>query len=142
MYSQAATPNKTAEDTVLSAFHILNQFDILIGSVINAAVGDPTPEITEWTSVTDLKNLSWYFRTFQDQSIRMVDLKEAIAAAKGEIGVIEMEQTEQPIANVSANVTQRPGCDLQAESRPQAPGSSHVGRKSLTWASGGNSRGP
>ncbi len=105
MFSQAATPNKTAEDAVLSAFHILNQFDIPKGSVINAAVGAPTPEITEWTSVTDLENLRWYFRTFQDQSIRMVDLKEAIAAAKGEIGVIEMEQTEQPIANVSANVT-------------------------------------
>ncbi|MFO7478872.1 MAG: choloylglycine hydrolase family protein [Methyloceanibacter sp.] len=105
MFSQAATPNKTAEDAVLSAFHILNQFDIPKGSVINAAVGAPTPEITEWTSVTDLENLRWYFRTFQDQSIRVVDLKEAIVAAKGEIGVIEMEQTEQPIANVSANVT-------------------------------------
>ena len=34
----------------------------------------------------------------------MVDLKEAVAAAKGEIGVIEMEKTEHLIANVSANV--------------------------------------
>lgn len=105
MFSQAATPNATAHDAVLSAFHILNQFDIPKGSVINAAVGEPTPEITEWTSVNDLKNLRWYFRTFEDQSIRMVDLKEAVAAAKGHIVTIPMEQTEQPIANVSANVT-------------------------------------
>jgi choloylglycine hydrolase len=105
MFSQAATPNATAHDAMLSAFHILNQFDIPKGSVINAAVGDPTPEITEWTSVNDLKNLRWYFRTFADQSIRMVDLKEAVAAAKGEIVTIPMEQSEQPIANVSANVT-------------------------------------
>jgi choloylglycine hydrolase len=105
MFSQAATPNETAEDAVLSAFHILNQFDIPKGSVINAAVGDPTPEITEWTSVNDLKNLRWYFRTFADQSIRMVDLKEAVAAAKGKIVTIPMEQSKQPIANVSADVS-------------------------------------
>jgi choloylglycine hydrolase len=105
MFSQAATPNKTAEDAVLSAFHILNQFDIPKGSVMNAAVGEPTPETTEWTSVNDLKNLRWYFRTHDDQSIRMVDLKEAIAAAKREVGMIEMEKTEQPIASVSANVS-------------------------------------
>jgi choloylglycine hydrolase len=56
MFSQAAPPSKTADDAVLSAFHILNQFDIPKGSVVNAAVGEPTPEITEWTSVADLKN--------------------------------------------------------------------------------------
>ncbi len=105
MFSQAATSNKTAQDAVLSVFHILNQFDIPKGSVVNSAVGEPTPEITEWTSVNDLKNLRWYFRTFTDQSIRMVDLQEAIAATKGEIAVIDMEQTKQPIANVSAEIT-------------------------------------
>jgi choloylglycine hydrolase len=104
MFSQAAVPNQTAEDAVLAAFHILNQFDIPKGSVINAAVGEPTPEITEWTSVADLKNLRWYFRTAVDQSIRMVDLKEAVAAAKGEIATIDMETSTQPIENVSANV--------------------------------------
>jgi choloylglycine hydrolase len=102
MFSQAAVPNQTAEDAVLAAFHILNQFDIPKGSVINAAVGEPTPEITEWTSVADLKNLRWYFRTAVDQSIRMVDLKEAFAAAKGEISTIDMETSTQPIENVSA----------------------------------------
>jgi choloylglycine hydrolase len=101
IFSQAATPNANAEDAVFSAFHILNQFDIPKGSVINGSVGQPTPEITEWTSVNDLKNLRWYFRTFQDESIRMVDLKEAIKAANGEIRTIEMEKSTQPVANVS-----------------------------------------
>ena len=105
-FSQAAAPNKTAEDTVFAAFHILNQFDIPKGSVMNSAVGEPAAEITEWTSVADLKNLRWYFRTHEDQSIRMVDLKEALAAAKGEIATIEMEETRQPYANVSASVKQ------------------------------------
>lgn len=104
MFSQAATPNADAEDAVFSAFHILNQFDIPKGSVINASVGGAQPEITEWTSVNDLENLRWYFRTFQDQSIRMVDLKEAMKAADGEIRTIEMEKSKQPVANVSSEV--------------------------------------
>jgi choloylglycine hydrolase len=101
IYSHAATPNATADDAVLSAFHILNQFDIPKGSVTNSAIGEPTPEITEWTSVADLKNLRWYFRTFEDQSIHMVDLKEAMDAAKGEVRIIKMQGLTQPIANVS-----------------------------------------
>lgn len=104
IFSQAAVPNDTADDAVLAAFHILNQFDIPKGSVVNAAIGGAQPEITEWTSVSDLKNLRWYFRTFEDQSIRMVDLKEALEAAKGEIKIIDMEASKQPIANVSADV--------------------------------------
>jgi choloylglycine hydrolase len=104
MFSQTAAPNKTADSAVLAVFHILNQFDIPEGSVVNAAVGQPTDEITEWTSVADLKNLRWYFRTHKDQSIRMVDLKQAVEAANGEIATIEMETSTQPIADVSASV--------------------------------------
>jgi choloylglycine hydrolase len=104
IFSQAAVPNDTAGDAVLAAFHILNQFDIPEGSVQSSAVGGTLYETTEWTTVSDLKNLRWYFRTFADQSIRMVDLKEAIEAAKGEIKTISMEASKQPIANVSANV--------------------------------------
>jgi len=104
-YSQFAAPNKTADDAVLAAFHILNQFDIPEGSVVNAAIGEPADEITEWTSVADLQNLRWYFRTHTDQSIRVVDLKQALAAAKGEISTIEMEGTTETIGNVSAGVT-------------------------------------
>ena len=35
----------------------------------------------------------------------MVDLKEAVAAAKDKIATIPMEQTKQPIANVSSDVS-------------------------------------
>jgi len=107
VYSQSAVPNQTANEAVLAAFHILNQFDIPKGAVMNSAVGEPTAEITEWTSVADLKNLRWYFRTVADQSIRVVDLKEALDAAKGEIATIEMKTSTQPIANVSASATKR-----------------------------------
>jgi choloylglycine hydrolase len=103
IYSQAAAPTANADDAVLEAFHILNQFDIPEGSVQNSAMGEPVDEVTEWTSVADLKNLRWYFRTREDQSIRMVDLKQAVDAAKGEVRIIQMEGTSEAIANASAN---------------------------------------
>lgn len=104
IYGASAAPNATADEAVLSAFHILNQFDIPKGSVKGSVVSSTSDEITEWTAVSDLKNLRWYFRTHADQSIHMVDLAEAIAVAKGEIVTIDMVSLKQPIANVSANV--------------------------------------
>ena len=101
IYSQAAAPTANADDAVLEAFHILNQFDIPEGSVQNSAMGEPVDEVTEWTSVADLENLRWYFRTRTDQTIHMVDLKQAVDAAKGQTKIIKMEGTGQPVANVS-----------------------------------------
>lgn len=101
MFSQAAVPNDDADDAVFAAFHILNQFDIPKGSVVNASVGGALPEITEWTSVNDLQNLRWYFRTYQDQGVRVVDLNEALKAADGKISFIEMETAPQAVSNVS-----------------------------------------
>jgi hypothetical protein len=47
---------------------------------------------------------SLVFRTHEDQSIHMVDLKQ-VDSAKGEVATIEMEGTKQPIADISANTT-------------------------------------
>ena len=88
---------------MLAAFHVLNQFDIPKGSVVNAAIGGKMNEITEWTSVSDLENLRWYFRTFGDQSIRMGRSQGGAGAAKGEIKSTDMESSK-PIGNVSASV--------------------------------------
>ena len=97
-FSQSEVQAATADEAVLKAFHILNQFDIPLGSVRDKTDGGV--ELTQWTAVSDLKNLRWYFKTYDDQSIRMVDLKQAVEAAKGEPRTIKMEST-QPIANAS-----------------------------------------
>ncbi len=67
-------------------------------------VNNESTEITEWTSVADLKNLRWYFRTFDDQSIHMVDLKQALDAAKGKIATIKMQDLVQAVTDVSTKV--------------------------------------
>ena len=74
-FSQSALPVKTAREGVLQAFHILNQFDIPKGAVRNLEKGKPAADYTLWTSASDLKNLRYYFRTYENSRIRVIDLK-------------------------------------------------------------------
>lgn len=102
-FSQAALPSQTAPESVLQAFHILNAFDIPVGAVRESHAGVVDADYTLWTSVADLKNLKWYFKTYHDQSIRSVDLPAAIAAAKGKPRVIKMD-SKQPVQDVSTEL--------------------------------------
>jgi len=101
-FSQSAIPSATAAQAVLQAFHILNNFDIPYGAVREIDSGQMHAEATTWTSASDLKNLRWYFRTYDDQSIRRVDLAKALAAAQGKIRFIKM-QAQQPVSDVSTD---------------------------------------
>jgi len=101
-FSQSAVHSDTAAQAVLQAFHILNNFDIPYGAVREVDDGKTHAEATIWTSASDLKNLRWYFKTYDDQSIRAVDLAKALAAAHGKIRLIKMD-ARQPITDVSTN---------------------------------------
>ena len=93
-FSQSAFPSETAPQAVLQAFHILNNFDIPYGSVREVDNGRVHAEATTWSSAADLKNLRWYFRTYDDQSIRSVDLMKALDAAHGQVKFMD----ERPAA--------------------------------------------
>ena len=101
-FSQSAVRSDTAAQAVLQAFHILNNFDIPYGAVREVDNGQIHAEATTWTSAADLKNLRWYFKTYDDQSIRSVDVAKALAAAQGKIRFIKME-AQQPVSDVSTN---------------------------------------
>ena len=103
-YSQTALPIPNAADAVLQVFHIMNNFDIPLGSVRDKEGNAVHVDYTVWTSVADLKNDRWYFRTFNDQAIRMVDLRVALAAAGGKVRYIPMdsEQTRRQFDASSA----------------------------------------
>jgi choloylglycine hydrolase len=109
-FTQSELPATTADEAVLNAFHILNQFDIPRGSVRDKT--DNGLELTQWTAVSDTKNLRWYFRTYDDQSIRMVDLRQAVDAADGDIKQIKMQST-QPIANASTTFSSGKAADAE-----------------------------
>jgi len=101
-FSQSAMPSDTAQQAVQQAFHILNNFDIPYGAVRQVDNGQMHAEATVWTSASDLKNLRWYFRTYDDQSIRSIDLMKAMDAAHGQIKFIKMSG-RQPVTEVSTN---------------------------------------
>ncbi|HWG41245.1 MAG TPA: choloylglycine hydrolase family protein [Gemmataceae bacterium] len=99
-FSKSALPVEKAKDGVLQAFHILNQFDIPKGAARGVEHGKEVSDYTLWTSAADLKNLRYYFRTFDNSRIRMVDMRAVDLDAK-EIRTISMKGEEQ-IENVSA----------------------------------------
>lgn len=101
-YSQSAIPAETAKDAVLQAFHILNAFDIPVGVVREEHQGELHTDYTVWSSVANLRDLTWSFRTYNDQSIRTVDVRQALAAAKGQVRHITMDSV-QPVEDVSTN---------------------------------------
>ena len=81
-FSQSALPVATAHEGVLQAFHILNQFDIPKGAARGVEQGKQVADYTLWTSASDLKNLRYHFRTFDNSRIRMIDLKKMDLDAK------------------------------------------------------------
>ena len=93
-FSRSALPVEMARDGVLQAFHILNQFDIPKGAARGLEHGKEVADYTLWTSAADLKNLRYYFRTYDNSRIRMIDLKAADLDAK-EVRTISMKGEEQ-----------------------------------------------
>ncbi len=72
VYSQCAPLPITGKKGVLQAFHILNQFDIPRGIVRSSLENYFT--YTHWTSAANLMEKKYYFRTYDSQRIRMIDL--------------------------------------------------------------------
>ncbi len=76
-FSQSILPSKTGDDAVLEAFHVLNQFDIPKGAARDRekdAHGNVVADYTLWTAASDLKRMRYYFRTYDNSQIRMLDL--------------------------------------------------------------------
>ena len=102
-FLKSAIHPATAQEAIKDAFHILNSFDIPRGAVREAQKnGNHIYEQTQFTSVADLKNLIFYFHTYENRQIRMVKLKSFDLAEK-EILTISMDQPEQ-ILDVSDKV--------------------------------------
>ena len=75
-FLSAAPCLSSSEETVMQAFHILNNFDLPIGVQTNMDVTVPDiPSATQWTVACDIGNRRIYYRTMYDSTIRCFDLK-------------------------------------------------------------------
>ncbi len=92
-FELSAVQPATAADAVQQVFHILNNFDIPVGSVRQTVQGQTVDEYTLWTSAEDLKNGQFYFRSFTDQTLRGLDVRKALAASGGTFTELPLETT-------------------------------------------------
>lgn len=104
LFSQWASTQKDASDTVRLGFHILNTFDIFEGIIRaqsdKSKQGTQVPvehnsDITQWTIVHDRTNLKTYIRSYESLSIELVDLKK-IDFAKAGFKSISMKKNFSP----------------------------------------------
>lgn len=70
-FSQTILSSETGAQDVNTAFHMLNLFDIPKGVVRG---GKDEFDYTQWISVTDLKSKKYYFHTYDNRQIYMIDL--------------------------------------------------------------------
>lgn len=82
LFSSYALPADNAEACVFQVFHILNQFDIPYGAVRPQKRGDGFADYTMATCVRDSQALKYYFKTYDNQGIRVVDLMQFDLNAK------------------------------------------------------------
>lgn len=76
-YVNSTPEMKDGQAAVSQAFHILNNFDIPIGSEFNSKEHIPDlPSATQWTSVTDQTNGLFFYKTMRDSTIKQVDLNK------------------------------------------------------------------
>ncbi|MGR5458836.1 linear amide C-N hydrolase [Vibrio alfacsensis] len=76
-FVNTAPKSKTSEAAVSQAFHILNNFDIPIGTEFSPEYREHIPDLpsaTQWTSVIDQGNGVFYYKTMNDSRIKKVDL--------------------------------------------------------------------
>ena len=76
-YLHTAPQQSDARSGMLQAFHILNNFDLPIG--IEFALAEKTsglPSATQWTTVTNMTQPAFYYRTMNNSQIRKVDLSK------------------------------------------------------------------
>jgi len=83
-FTQGAAPAPNAQQAAFNLFHFLNNFDIPYG-VTQPAKGtsESNADYTSWTTVADLQNLNYSWRTYGDPQIKTLNLRQALAATKG-----------------------------------------------------------
>jgi len=101
-FSVSATPSKNSDESVNQTFHILNQFDIPLGSVRQKEQGKTSFDYTLLTSVKNPQTLKYYYRSYDDQTIKFVDLKQFDLDAKTIKGM--NIKGEQKNLNVSSSL--------------------------------------
>lgn len=100
IFSITATPSANAKESIFQTFHLLNQFDIPVG-LARDKVGDVVyTDSTMITCARDPQSLKYYFRTYDDQTIRVVDLTKFDFKAKA-VKRVRTDSGRQPAVDIT-----------------------------------------
>ena len=97
LFTVYAEPSPSAKEGINQIFHLCNNFDIPKGFSRAGGYFD----YTEITTARDPQNQRYYYRTYNDQTIRMIDMKQVDLNAK-EIKHFRIDESNQPIVNMSS----------------------------------------
>jgi choloylglycine hydrolase len=110
IYSATAVPSANAEEGITQTFHILNNFDIPKGVAGEKRGSEVGYDYTLYTVARDPQNLRYYWRTYEDQTIRMVDMK-ALGLAEPSLAISGTPKvkllsvaTTQPIVDMTSQM--------------------------------------
>ncbi len=102
VYCSTAIPSETTFDAINQVFHILNNFDIPKGVSREISDGVIYPDYTQLTCARDPQNLKYYYKTYNDQTIKEIDLKAFDVNAK-DILILSTEST-QTVKNITKDL--------------------------------------
>ena len=102
VFSATAVPSVNSADGIEQVFHILNNFDIPVGVARDEHDGTVYSDYSCVTTARDPHDLRYYYKTYADQTIRMVDLKQFDLEAEA---VVKLKtNTDQPIVDMSSQL--------------------------------------
>ena len=102
VFSATAVPPADAASGVLQVFHILNAFDIPVGVARDESGGQMHTDYTIMTAARDPQALQYFWKTYDDQTIRMVDMTKLDLDADH---VVKLSTAgTQPIADMTAGM--------------------------------------
>jgi len=75
--AKSVFPVETGEATVNLADHIVNNVDIPTGAVLGEkGAKDDMPDKTQWTVIKDLTNKKLYFKSYENTTLQVIDMKK------------------------------------------------------------------
>ena len=98
-FSITALPTETTFDAIKDVFHILNNFDIPKGFSREVVDEEIYADYTQLTCARDPQTLKYYYKTYDDQSIKEFDLNSFDANSKSIL--ILNTRSEQTVVNVN-----------------------------------------
>lgn len=99
VFSQTAIPEETSEKGVFQVFHILNNFDIPLGAAREEVDGVTVSDFTQMTAARDPQTLRYYWKSYDDQTIRVIDMNAL--DLDGDAVLKVSTESDQPVVDLT-----------------------------------------